>query len=252
MSKIVLLRERQGVLLFIRAFVVAGVQMIIQIADVLTAAEVQRCRELLDGANWQDGRSTAGHVAARAKQNEQLPGDDPLAEQLASFLLGRLSETSQFIASALPLKIMPPRFNRYTGSGTYREHVDNAIFALPGSGVRVRGDLSATLFLTDPNDYDGGELVIRTQGDERRIKLPAGHMVLYPARTVHQVTPVTRGARLASFFWVQSLVREDHKREMLMDLDRSVQRLAAERPDDPSVVELTGLYHNLLREWSET
>jgi PKHD-type hydroxylase len=226
--------------------------MIIQIPDVLSAAEVGRCRELLEGANWTDGRATAGHTAARAKQNEQLAPDDPLAEQLASFLLGRLGETSQFIASALPLKILPPRFNRYTGHGTYGDHIDNAIFAVPGTPVRLRGDLSATLFLSDPDEYDGGELIIRDQAENRRLKLPAGHMVVYPARTVHQVAPVTRGARLASFFWIQSLVREDHRRAMLMDLDRSVQRIAGERPDDPSIVELTGLYHNLLREWSDT
>ncbi len=226
--------------------------MIIKIPDVLRPDEVRRCRELLESANWQDGKQSAGHIAARAKQNEQLAHDDPLAEQLGGFILGRLGEINRFIASALPLKILPPRFNRYTGSGMYGDHIDNAVFSIPATSVRIRGDLSATLFLSDPQDYDGGELVIRGEADEHRIKLPAGHMILYPARTIHHVTPVTRGARIASFFWIQSLVREDHKRAMLLDLDGAIQDVAAERPDDPSVVKLTGLYHNLLREWSDT
>ncbi len=226
--------------------------MLIEIPDVLTQDEIRQCRDLLQQAAWQDGRQTAGHVAARAKDNQQLAQDDPLAEQLSNFLLQRLGGVSRFIAAALPLKVLPPRFNRYTGAGSYGAHVDNSIFTMPGSPVRLRGDLSATLFFSDPDEYDGGELLIQGEFGRHSVKLPAGHMVLYPASTVHQVTPVTRGARLAAFFWIQSLVREDNRRAMLLDLDETIQGIAAQTPDDAAVVRLTGLYHNLLRDWAVT
>ncbi len=226
--------------------------MMVEIPDVLTPAEVQRCRELLQQASWLDGRQTAGHVAVRAKDNQQLSQDDPLAEQLGSFILERLGGVGRFVAAALPLKVLPPRFNRYTGSGSYGAHVDNAVFSVPGTPVRVRGDLSATLFLSDADDYDGGELIIQGEFGRHSIKLPAGHMVLYPASTIHQVMPVTRGSRLAAFFWIQSLVREDNRRAMLLDLDDTIQAITSQRPDDPAVVRLTGLYHNLLRDWAVT
>lgn len=226
--------------------------MMVEIPDVLTPAEVRRCRELLQQANWSDGRQTAGHVAARAKDNQQLSQDDPLSEQLGSFILERLGSVSRFVATALPLKVLPPRFNRYSGSGSYGAHIDNAVFSVPGTPVRVRGDLSATLFLSDTDDYDGGELIIQGEFGHHSVKLPGGYMVLYPASTIHRVTPVTRGARLAAFFWIQSLVREDNRRAMLLDLDDTIQAIMARTPDDPAVVRLTGLYHNLLRDWAVT
>jgi len=226
--------------------------MMVVIPDVLTPAEARRCRELLEQAQWADGRQTAGHIAARAKNNEQLADDDPLAEQIGSLILERLGANSRFIAAALPLKVLPPRFNRYTGDGSYGDHTDNAIFGIPGSPERVRGDLSATLFLSEPDSYDGGDLMIRGEFARHRVKLPAGHIVLYSARTLHHVTPVTRGARYAAFFWIQSLVREDSRRSLLLELDNTIQDLAAASPDSAAAVRLTGIYHNLLREWAIT
>ncbi|WP_347264112.1 Fe2+-dependent dioxygenase [Nitrobacter sp.] len=226
--------------------------MIQVISDVLTPDELKRFRELLAQAQWQDGRATAGHVAVRAKANEQLSQDDPLGQQLSEFLLERLGKISHFIAAALPLKVLPPRFNRYTGGGSYGDHIDNAIFSVPGAGVRIRGDLSSTLFLSEPGDYDGGELIIQGEFSRHQFKLPAGQMILYPASTFHQVTPVTRGSRLAAFFWTQSLVREHSRRALLFELDNTIQALARDNPEQPAVARLTGLYHNLLREWSET
>jgi PKHD-type hydroxylase len=226
--------------------------MMLEIPDVLTPEEARHGRELLEKANWRDGRDTAGHLAARVKANQQLADDDPLAVQLSSFLLERLGAVDRFVAAALPLKVLPPRFNRYVGSGSYGDHVDNAIFGVPGTPHRIRGDMSATLFFSDADQYDGGELVIQGEFDRHRVKLPAGHMILYPAGTLHQVTPVTRGARLAAFFWIQSLVREDNRRGMLLELDDTIQTLALETPDSPAVVRLTALYHNLLRDWAVT
>jgi PKHD-type hydroxylase len=226
--------------------------MIITIPDILTPDEVGRFRDLLDGAEWQDGRGTAGHVAARAKHNQQIDQDDPRAAQLSNALLERLGSHGLFISAALPLRILPPRFNRYTGNGSYGDHIDNAIFSVPGSPLRVRGDLSSTLFLSDPDSYDGGELVFQHGVGAQRIKLPAGHMVLYPADTIHHVVPVTRGTRLAAFFWTQSLIRETHRRAMLFELDETIQSMVSSAPDNPAIVRLTGLYHNLLRDWSNT
>jgi PKHD-type hydroxylase len=226
--------------------------MMIEIPGVLTADEARRCREMLEQATWHDGRDTAGHLASRVKRNDQLADDDPSAVKLGGELLARLGATPRFVSAALPLKVLPPRFNRYVGSGTYGDHIDNAIFSVPGSGQRIRGDLSATLFFSEPDEYDGGELVIQGDFSSHEVKLPAGHMVLYPASTVHRVLPVTRGARLAAFFWIQSLVREGHRRAMLFEFDNTIQALAAETPDNPAVVRLTGLYHNLLRDWADT
>jgi PKHD-type hydroxylase len=226
--------------------------MMVEIPDVLTPEEVRRCREALERANWHDGRHTAGHIAARVKDNQQLAQDDPLAVQLSSFILERLGQVSRFLAAALPLKVLPPRFNRYSGSGSYGDHIDSAVFSVPGTPHRIRGDLSATLFFSDADQYDGGELMIRGEFGSHRVKLPAGHMILYPASTFHQVTPVTRGARIAAFFWVQSLVREDNRRAMLLELDDTIQAVAKETPDNPAVARLTGLYHNLLRDWAVT
>lgn len=226
--------------------------MIQVIPDVLTPDELARFRELLGQAQWRDGRATAGHIAVRAKANQQLAQDDPLAQELADFLLERLGKIGRFVAAALPLKILPPRFNRYAGGGNYGDHIDNAIFTVPGEGVRIRGDLSSTLFLSDPDDYDGGELIIQGEFARHQVKLPAGSLVLYPASTFHQVTPVTRGARLAAFFWIQSLVREHSRRSLLLELDDTIQDLAGNNPELPAIGRLTGLYHNLLREWCDT
>jgi len=226
--------------------------MMVEIPDVLTLAEARRCREMLEQANWHDGRWTAGHVAARVKDNQQLAEDDPLAIQISSLILDRLGSVSRFVAAALPLKVLPPRFNRYTGSGSYGDHIDNAVFSVPGTPHRIRGDLSATLFLSDADQYEGGELVIQGEFARHQVKLPAGHMILYPASTFHQVLPVTRGVRFAAFFWVQSLVREDNRRTMLLELDDTIQALASQDPDSSAVPRLTGLYHNLLRDWAET
>nr|WP_251701973.1 Fe2+-dependent dioxygenase [Pseudomonas boanensis] len=224
----------------------------LQIPDVLTADQVRKCREALDEANWQDGRVTAGHMAVRAKDNQQLAQDDPLAIEIGDFIVERLGSNPQFMAAALPLKVLPPRFNRYTGGGTYGNHIDNAIFSVPGTPHRVRSDLSATLFFSDPDEYEGGELVVEDTYGSHSVKLPAGHLVLYPGSSLHRVNPVTRGARLASFMWIQSLVREDSQRAMLLDLDTAIQQLTRETPASEALVRLSGVYHNLLRQWSNT
>lgn len=222
------------------------------IPDVLTADEVRQCREALERAAWVGGRSTAGHMAVRSKDNQQLAPDDPLAQQIGDFIVDRLGSHPQFIAAALPLKVLPPRFNRYSGGGTYGNHIDNAIFSVPGTHHRVRSDLSATLFFCDPDDYEGGELVVEDTYGSHRVKLPAGHLVLYPGSSLHRVEPVTRGARLAAFFWIQSLVREDNQRAMLLELDGAIQQLGQSVPEHPALVQLSGVYHNLLRHWSTT
>ncbi|WP_175252979.1 Fe2+-dependent dioxygenase [Pseudomonas sp. BMW13] len=222
--------------------------MMLIIPDVLDAEQLRDCRAALETASWQDGRLSAGHQAVHAKTNQQLAQNDPLTQQLGDFLLECLSRNPRFMAAALPLKVVPPRFNRYAGGGQYGDHIDNAIFSVPGTSQRIRADLSATLFFNEPDEYDGGELVTR----ERRIKLPAGHLVLYSSGSLHRVEPVTRGARLASFFWLQSLVRQDDQRELLLELDDSIQALRLQVPDCPELLRLTGLYHNLLRQWSQT
>lgn len=226
--------------------------MMSSIADVLTSEQLHQCRQALEQATWQDGRQTAGHIAVAAKSNQQLAQNDPLAQQLGDFILECLGQCPGFIATALPLKVLPPRFNRYAGGGTYDNHIDNAIFSVPGTPHRVRADLSATLFFSEPDEYDGGELVIEDSYGSHRVKLPAGHLVLYPSGSLHRVEPVTRGARLAAFFWIQSLVREDHQRGMLLELDKSIQALTRQLPESPELVRLTGVYHNLLRHWSQT
>jgi len=221
--------------------------MRIEIADFLSPEEARACRERLTAATWTDGRATAGDLAVRVKANDQLADNDPAGREISEMIMARLGQTPRFIAAALPLKVLPPRFNRYQDGGTYGRHIDNAIFVVPGTRSQIRSDLSATLFLSDPDDYDGGELVT---GDAR-VKLPAGHLVLYPARTLHHVTPVSRGARIAAFFWVQSMVRDDQRRAALFELDEAIQELRMDHPDHPSAVRLTGLYHNLLRDWAE-
>jgi PKHD-type hydroxylase len=225
--------------------------MLLQVPDVLTAEQVASCRELLDAADWVDGRVTAGHQSARAKDNMQLPEDHEHAKTLGDTIIAALERSSLFMAAALPLKVFPPLFNRYQNGQSFGNHVDNAIRQVAGTPHRVRTDLSATLFFSDPDEYDGGELVVEDTYGVHSVKLPAGHLILYPASSVHHVRPVTRGARIASFFWIQSMVRDDGERTLLFDLDVAIQRLAGDVPDHTSVVELTSLYHNLLRRWAD-
>lgn len=226
--------------------------MILPIPGLLSPDDLRECRRLLTEAAWEDGRATAGHLAVKVKDNLQLPLDSPAAKQLGTLILTRLGQCPLFIAAALPLRVLPPRFNRYEGGGTYGNHVDNALFRLPGEDVYVRTDISCTVFLNEPEDYDGGELVIEDSYGDHRVKLRAGDMVVYPGTSHHRVTPVTRGARLASFFWTQSLVPSEIGRRTLFELDSAIQKLTADHPDHPSVAELTGVYHNLLRQWSVT
>jgi PKHD-type hydroxylase len=225
--------------------------MLLHIPDVLTAAQVSEARQMLEAAEWVDGRVTAGHQSARAKHNSQLPEDHATSRQLGDMVLTALQRNPLFISAALPLRVFPPLFNRYEGGQSFGNHVDNAIRQLPGSALRIRTDLSATLFLAEPSEYDGGELVVEDTYGVHTVKLPAGHMVLYPSTSLHNVRPVTRGARVASFFWIQSLVRDDGARTLLFDLDTAIQRVAAETPNSTTPVQLTAVYHNLLRRWAE-
>lgn len=225
--------------------------MLLQIPELLNTEQVAACRELLETENWIDGRTTAGHQSARAKNNLQLPEDHEYAKRLGDTVLVALEKNPLFMAAALPLKVFPPLFNRYQDGQSFGNHVDNAIRQVTGTPHRVRTDLSATLFFSNPDEYDGGELVIEDTYGVHSVKLPAGHMILYPASSLHNVQPITRGTRLASFFWIQSMVRDDGQRSILFDLDVAIQRLAADVPDHPSVVELTSLYHNLLRRWAD-
>lgn len=228
--------------------------MLLAIPDVLDATQVAEFRAALDGADWADGRITAGHQSAQAKDNAQLPEGSPVARALGEQLLAALARNSTFFAAALPKRIYPPLFNRYAGGQSFDWHVDNAVRydRSRGSVDPVRTDLSATLFLADPGDYDGGDLEIEDTYGTQRVKLPAGHMVLYPGTSLHRVLPVTRGARVASFFWMQSMVRDDARRRMLFELDVSIRQLTAELHDHDALVRLTGVYHNLLRQWAET
>lgn len=225
--------------------------MLLQIPEVLTVEQVASCRELLEAADWVDGRITAGHQSARAKDNLQIPEDSEHVQALRNTIIAALESNSLFMAAALPLKVFPPLFNRYQNGQSFGNHVDNAIRQVTGTPHRVRTDLSATLFFSNPDEYDGGELVIEDTYGVHSVKLPAGHLILYPASSVHHVRPVSRGERLASFFWVQSMVRDDGERTLLFDLDVAIQRLAGDVPDHTSVVELTSLYHNLLRRWAD-
>lgn len=227
--------------------------MLLCIPNVLSKQQVAQCRAQLDAAEWVDGKVTAGQQAATAKNNLQLAQTSPLAQQLGNVILDALAQNSQFVSAALPLKIYPPMFNCYTGGGNFGIHVDNAIRYVPGTIVRVRTDVSATLFLAEPEDYDGGELVIEDNFGAQEVKLAAGDMVLYPSTSLHQVRPVTRGARLASFIWMQSMIRDDGQRTLLYDLDQSIQELTLELGvGHPQTVKLAGIYHNLVRRWADT
>jgi len=226
--------------------------MLIAIPDVLDEATLHRVRALMAGGAWVDGNVTSGPQSALAKRNRQLPEDSATAREAGGIVLDALSRSPLFFAAALPLKVFPPLFNRYEGGEAFGLHVDNAIRMKSGTDFRIRSDLSATLFLEDADSYDGGELVIEDRFGPQTVKLTAGHMVLYPASSLHRVTPVTRGVRTAAFFWLQSMVRDDGERRLLFDLDQSVQALGGERGQgDAVVVQLTGLYHNLLRRWAD-
>lgn len=225
--------------------------MMLQIPDVLTAEQVKQAREILEKAEWVDGRDTAGHQGARVKNNEQLPVTSPAARQVGEMILQALGKNPLFLAAALPLHILPPMFNRYSGGQTFGTHVDGAVRTIPGTGKRIRTDLSATLFFAGPEEYDGGELVVEDTYGVKSAKLPAGHMILYPSTSLHRVNPVTRGTRLCSFFWLQSMIRDDGQRSLLFDLDIGLQRLGKDVPGHPGVVQITGVYHNLLRQWAE-
>ncbi len=225
--------------------------MLITIPDVLTAAQVQQARAKLDAADWVDGKVTAGYQAQKVKENHQLSEGHPVAAELAEMVLGGLARSPLFMSAALPLRVFPPMFNRYTGGGRFGTHVDTAIRQLVTTGQRIRTDISATLFLTNPEEYDGGELIVEDTYGSHSVKLPAGHVALYPATSLHRVEPVTRGTRVSSFFWIQSMIRSDGKRTMLFDLDTAIQLLAKDVPAHASGVQLTGVYHNLLRRWAE-
>lgn len=225
--------------------------MLLCLPDVLDAKTVAAFREALEAAEWIDGRATAGVQSGSVKRNEQLPEDSPLARALGQRILDALSTNATFLSAALPNRIVPPLFNRYAGGGHFGVHVDNAL-RTPKGGTMLRTDLSATLFLAEPDTYDGGELEIETPFGAQAVKLPAGHLVLYPSTSLHRVTPVTHGARVAAFFWIQSLVRDDGQRATLYDLDQGVRSLARELGHaHAEVVRLTGVYHNLVRRWAE-
>lgn len=225
--------------------------MMLHIPNVLTAEQVAHCREVFARAAWVDGRVTAGHQSAQAKKNLQLPEDSPAARELGDLVLRALERSPLFISAVLPQRVFPPLFNRYDAGMTFGSHVDNAIRQIPGTPVRLRTDVSCTLFLSDPESYDGGELVVEDTYGSHTVKLPAGDLIVYPSTSLHHVTPVTRGSRLASFFWVQSMIREASQRALLFDLDTAIQQLNTEVPKSPSLIMLTGVYHNLLRQWSE-
>ena len=225
--------------------------MLVHIPQILSAEEIAEFRRRLDAADWADGRETVGVQGARVKHNEQLPDTSQLRADLGRAVLAALKRSPLFFAAALPRKILPPRFNRYAGGGEYGFHVDGGVMSLSET-EQMRSDISCTLFLNDPDDYDGGRLVISDTYGEHVVARPAGDLILYPSSSLHRVEPVTRGARLASFFWIQSLVRDDGQRRMLLEQDMAIQTLTRQGADEGAILQLTGVYHNLLRLWSET
>ena len=228
--------------------------MLLHIPEVLTQAELTQLRQSLDAADWTDGRETVGAQGAQVKRNEQLPDLSPLRDALGKVVLSALERNPLYFAAALPLRTLPPRFNRYQGGGEYGFHIDGSVMRASQPGAphgHVRSDISCTLFLCEPEDYDGGELVVSDTYGEHEVKLPAGDLVIYPASSLHKVMPVTRGARLASFFWVQSMIRDDAQRRLLFEMDASIESLRRSKADAAAVLQLTGIYHNLLRRWAE-
>ena len=225
--------------------------MLLHVPGILSPERVANFRAILNEARWSDGRTTAGHQSVKVKHNLQLPEDDPDARRMGDEIVEALRMNSLFMAAAVPLKVFPPLFNRYEDGGNFGTHVDNAIRTAAGTAHRIRTDLSATLFLSEPDEYDGGELNVEDTYGVHSVKLPAGDLVLYPASSLHHVNAVTRGQRLGAFFWIQSMVRDDGCRTLLFDLDMAVQKLSRDVPDHPSGVQLTGIYHNLLRRWAD-
>ena len=225
--------------------------MLVTIPDLLNPDQVASARTTLDAAEWVDGRLTAGPQSAQAKKNSQIAEGHPAAREVGALILDVLGRNPLFLSAALPLRVFPPLFNRYSGGQAFGTHVDNAIRQVPGTPHRIRTDLSATLFFSGPEEYDGGELVVQDTYGSHNVKLRPGSLVLYPSTSLHHVTPVTRGARLCSFFWIQSMVRDDGQRSILFDLDVSIQRLSREIPGHPSLVPFTGVYNNRLRQWTE-
>jgi PKHD-type hydroxylase len=225
--------------------------MMVHVPQVLTPQQVARCRAVMEQATWVDGRVTAGAQSAKVKHNLQLPETAPEARELGDMVIDALGRNPLFVSAVLPRQVFPPLFNRYDAGMTFGAHVDNAIRGYLDTSLRVRTDVSATLFISSPEDYDGGELVVEDTYGTHQVKLPAGDMIVYPGTSLHNVTPITRGSRIASFFWTQSLVRDDGRRALLFDLDMSIRRLAADHPEHASVVSLTAVYHNLLRQWAE-
>ncbi|HEX2605110.1 MAG TPA: Fe2+-dependent dioxygenase [Oxalicibacterium sp.] len=224
--------------------------MMLHIPDVLTATQVKEMRQRLDSSEWVDGRQTVGEQGAKVKRNRQLAELSPLGRELGETILKALSANPLFISAALPHRFVPPLFNRYEGGEHYGFHIDGSIRSIPGTNLSLRTDLSCTLFLCEPDEYEGGELIVADTYGEHEVKLPAGDMVLYPSSSLHKVEPVTRGARVCSFFWVQSMVADDGRRTMLFELDQQIQKLRAKLGDAEEVVSLTGHYHNLLRQWA--
>jgi PKHD-type hydroxylase len=226
--------------------------MLLHIPEVLSRDQVAAIRRALDSADWTDGKETVGAQGARVKRNLQLPDASPLRDQLGRSVLAALAAHPLYHAATLPLRTLPPRFNRYEGGGHYGFHVDGAVMTVAATGEQLRSDISCTLFLSEPDEYDGGELIVSDTYGEHEVKLPAGDLIVYPSSSLHKVQPVTRGARIASFFWVQSLIRDDAQRRMLFELDTSIQTLTHSGADNGAVLQLTGVYHNLLRIWAET
>jgi PKHD-type hydroxylase len=226
--------------------------MLLHIPNVLSAQQIVECQEMLLDAPWVDGKTTAGHQALMRKNNLQLPQDSTVGQEIGQFIIAKLKQIPRFMGAALPNKFYPPMFNCYQDAGSFGNHIDNAIRQSPMIDGQVRTDLSMTLFLNDPASYEGGELVIEDTYGEKRVKLPAGDLILYPSTSMHRVTSVTSGRRIASFFWLQSLIRSDEHRRILYDLDQSIIALTQQDPQQPELVRLTGVYHNLLRQWSET
>jgi PKHD-type hydroxylase len=229
--------------------------MLLTIPDVLTADQIKQAREILDRAEWVDGKVTAGHQSAKAKDNQQIPEGSPAARLLGDMILSALGKNPLFVAAALPARVFPPLFNRYSGGQSFGTHVDNAIRPVTGTPHRIRTDISATLFFAAPDEYDGGELCVEDTYGVHQVKLPPGHLVLYPATSLHHVKPVTRGVRVCSFFWIQSMIRDDTRRSLLFDLDLGIQRLNRDLSGQPvaaqTAIQLTGVYHNLVRQWAE-
>lgn len=225
--------------------------MMLHIPQVLSSDQVRQLRAALDATQWIDGRETVGEQGARVKRNRQLPEQSPVGRELGKTILGVLARNSMFFSAALPLRFVPPLFNRYEGGEHYGFHVDGSVRASPESGQQIRTDLSCTLFLSEPDEYEGGELEVVDTYGTHEVKLPAGDLILYPSSSLHRVQPVTRGARIGSFFWLQSMVRDDRHRSMLFELDQTIQKLRARLGEAEETIALTGHYHNLLRMWSE-